>query len=363
MGFERLRFFIFRNLKDRELSLGAREIFLVGRNGQGKTNLLEAVHLLSLGSSFREKRDAALSRDPRESTGLFARYASPGAGEKTFSLQFSADHRKELRVDEKTLTDRRDLFSEVLCLCFVQQDMAFVAGSPEERRRFFDQTLVLSDLSFLDSLRGYRQVLKSRNLCLRENRDDLLDVFDAQLAAQGLVLQKRRADLVGEFDGIFRALLSEISGSAQEIEIRYRPSWEGLGTTDEVIGHLARRRERDRVFGATTSGPHRDLCSYLQEGRQYTHYASTGQLRLCALALRVAQARYLSGRSSRPPVLLVDDVLLELDPGKKSAFLARFPRYDQAFFTFLPDESWRSFRSADTLVLDVENGDFRETRG
>jgi DNA replication and repair protein RecF len=359
MGFERLRFFNFRNLKDRELSLGAREVFLVGPNGQGKTNLLEAVHLLSVGSSFREKRDAALSRDPAETTGLFAFVGKPDGRSMTISLQFSADHRKELRVDEKALADRRGLLSEVLCLCFVQQDMEFIVGSPEERRRFFDQTLVLSDLSFLDTLRSYRQVLKSRNRCLRESRDDLLDVYDAQLAAQGLILQGRRADLVREFDALFGALLAEISGTEREVGIRYRPSWDGLRTTDEVMAHLALRRERDRAFGATTSGPHRDLCSYVREGREYSHFASTGQLRLCALALRVAQARYLSDRTGRKPVLLVDDVLLELDPGRKSAFLARFPGYDQAFFTFLPDEGWRSYRTPDTLVLEVEAGDFR----
>src|SRR5208337_1874765 len=217
MGFEGLRFFNFRNLKDRELSLGAREIFLVGRNGQGKTNLLEAVHLLSVGSSFREKRSAALSRDPSETTGLFASFTLPGAGVKTFSLQFAADRRKEVRVDDRTLADRRGLFSEVLCLCLVQQDMQLIVGTPEDRRRFFDQTLVLSDLSFLDALRSYRQVLKSRNLCLRENRDDLLDVYDAQLAAQGLILQNRRADLVREFDALFGALLAEITGAEQEV--------------------------------------------------------------------------------------------------------------------------------------------------
>jgi DNA replication and repair protein RecF len=366
MGFESLRFFNFRNLKDRELSLGAREVFLVGPNGQGKTNLLEAVHLLSVGSSFREKREAAFARDPSAATGLSGRYMAPGAGARTLSLQFSPDHRKEFRVDEKTLADRRGLLSEVLCLCFVQQDMQLIVGSPEDRRRFFDQTLVLSDLSFLDSLRSYRQILKSRNLCLRENREDLLDVYDSQLAAQGLILQRRRGELVREFDALFGALLAEISGAEQEVGIRYRPSWDGLRTTDEVMGHLAQRRDRDRLFGATTSGPHRDVCSYVQNGKDYSHFASTGQLRLCALALRVAQARYLSERTSRRPVLLVDDVLLELDPQKKGAFLSRFPGYDQAFFTFLPDESWRSYRTADTLVLDVEGGDFRtagETRG
>jgi DNA replication and repair protein RecF len=363
MGFEKLRFFNFRNLKDRELSLGAREVFLVGPNGQGKTNLLEAVHLLSVGSSFREKRDAALSRDPAQRTGLSGRFCTPGAVARTLSLEFSPVQRKELRVDEKPLADRRGLFAEVLCLCFVQQDMELIVGSPEDRRRFFDQTLVLSDVSFLDALRGYRQILKARNLCLRDFREDLLDVYDAQLAAQGLILQNRRAELVREFDSLFRALLAEISGAEQEVSIRYRPSWEGLCTIDEVMGLLAQRRERDRLIGATTSGPHRDLCSYVREGREYSHFASTGQLRLCALALRVAQARYLSARTGRKPVLLVDDVLLELDPGKKRAFLARFPGYDQAFFTFLPDEGWQSYRTADTMVLKVEAGDFHAAPG
>jgi DNA replication and repair protein RecF len=359
MGFERLRFFNFRNLKDRELSLGAREIFLVGPNGQGKTNLLEAVHLLSLGSSFREKREAALAREPSEPIGLFAGFSASEAGAKSISLQIASGRRKELRVDDKVLADRRGLLSEVLCLCFVQQDMDFIIGSPEDRRRFFDQTLVLSDSEYMDSLRSYRQVLKARNLCLRDNRDDLLEVYDAQLSARGLFLQGRREALVREFDALFGSLLSEISGSDQEVRIRYRPSWEGLSKTDEVMAHLAGRRERDRLIGASTSGPHRDLCSFVRDGKEYSHFASTGQLRLCALALRVAQARYLSGRSSRKPVLLVDDVLLELDPVKKNAFLARFPPFEQAFFTFLPDESWRSYRTPDTLVLGVEAGDFR----
>jgi len=359
MGFERLRFFNFRNLKDRELSLGAREVFLVGQNGQGKTNLLEAVHLLCLGSSFREKRESALARNPEEPTGLFASYRSPEGESKSFSLQFAEGRRKELRVDDKLLADRRGLLSEVLCLCFVQEDMAFIVGSPEDRRRFLDQTLVLFDPGCLDALRSYRQVLKSRNLCLREGRDDLLEVYDAQLAAHGLFVQQRREALIKEFDGIFHSLLSDISDGDQEVHIRHTPSWEGLCSTEEVMARLASRRKRDRLMGITTSGPHRDACSYVRDGRDYPPFASTGQLRLCALALRVAQARFLSARTGRKPVLLVDDVLLELDPGRRKAFLARFPPCEQVFFTFLPDESWRSSRTEETLVLEVEAGDFR----
>jgi len=359
MGFEQLRFFNFRNLRDGELGLGAREIFLVGQNGQGKTNLLEAVHLLSLGSSFREKRDAALVRDPSLSMGLHGLYSHATLGDRSLSLQIVPGGGRELRLNEKPLSERRELLSEVLCICFVAQDMSFVTGTPEDKRRFFDQTLILSDLSFLDTLRDYRRVVKSRNLCLKENRDDMLDVYDAQMAGLGLALQARRAELVREFDAVFGPLFREITGSDTGVNIRYRPSWEGLPTTDEVVSHLAARRERDRLLGSTTSGPHRDTCVYQQGGRDYCHFASTGQLRLCALVLRVAQARFLTARTHRLPVLLLDDVLLELDPDRKRALLSRLPPYEQAFFTFLPDEGWQSYKTTDTTVLFVDGGDFR----
>ncbi len=117
--------------------------------------------------------------------GLRGQYSHATLGGRSLSLQLAPGGGKELRLNDKPLSERRELLSEVLCICFVQQDMDFVTGTPEDRRRFFDQTLVLSDLSFLDTLRDYRHVLKSRNLCLRENRDDLLDVYDAQLAAPG----------------------------------------------------------------------------------------------------------------------------------------------------------------------------------
>jgi DNA replication and repair protein RecF len=357
MGFERLRFFNFRNLKDRELALGAREVFLVGENGQGKTNLLEAVHLLCLGSSFREKRESVMARDAASPIGLHGRYCAP-SGEKTLSLQMAPGRKKEIRVNEKTLAERRELLSEVLCVCFVQQDMDFVTGPPDERRKFFDQTLILSDLSFLDSLRSYRHVLRARNLCLKTRREGLLDVYDGQLAERGIAMQARRAALMNEFNEVFAPLFREIMGTSENVQIRYRPSWDGLPTVEEATARLAACRSRDMLLGMTTSGPHRDAFSYVLGGRDYSHIASTGQLRLCALVLRVAQARFLTARTGRMPILLLDDVLLELDPGRKRSFISRFPPYEQAFFTFLPDESWQSFRTPDTLVLAVDRGDF-----
>ena len=356
MGFEALRFFNFRNLLDGELPLDAREVFLVGENGQGKTNLLEALHLLVVGSSFREKRESAFPRDPSAPLSLSARLGAEGAS--TVGLLMAPGKRKEIRVNDKAVTERRSLLAEALCIAFVQQDMDFVIGTPEDRRRFFDPTLVLSDLGFIDALRGYRQVLRSRNISLRDGSDELLDVYDAQLATLGLALQERRGDIVRRFDAVFEPLFREITGAAEPVRVRYRPSWEGLATPDDVVAHLAARRARDRLTATTGSGPHRDTCLYTYDGHDYGHFASTGQLRLCALALRVAQARFLAETTGRRPILLLDDVLLELDPARKRAFLDRLPACDQAIFTFLPDETWQAYRTDDTRVLEVRGGDF-----
>ena len=142
------------------------------------------------------------------------------------------------------------------------------------------------------------------------------------------------------------------------MRIRYAPSWRQLWTRDEAVAHLGAFRSRDEALGTTLSGPHRDVFSYLLGERDYCPFGSTGQLRLCALALRIAQARFLTGQSGRRPVLLFDDVLLELDQGKKKAMALQFPAYDQAFFTFLPDEAHSTYATSETLVLKVHAGEF-----
>ena len=227
MGFERVRFFNFRNLKDRELSLGSRQIFLGRRERTGQDKSSRGLAPPLCGSSFREKRESAFFRDPGGSLGLHAVLENEEAGICVLDLQLAPGRRKEIRLNEKIVTERRSLLSEVLCVAFVQQDMDFVVGTPEDRRRFFDQTLVLSDHAFIDSLHGYRQVLRSRNVCLRDQRDDLLDVYDAQLAGFGLAVQERRAELVRRFDAVFDPLFREITGSERPVKFATGPPGKG----------------------------------------------------------------------------------------------------------------------------------------
>jgi DNA replication and repair protein RecF len=206
----------------------------------------------------------------------------------------------------------------------------------------------------------------------------VLDALDPQLAAYGLKLMEQREKAVRLFSSLFEPLYRDISGIGG-VTVRYAPSWKLLGQISGGSGDaaaqadtlLAERREADIAAGQSLSGPHRDRYIFCRGTEEFAGKASTGQRRLLALLLRTAQARRFSEMTGKNPVLLLDDVLLEMDGEKRQRFLSVMPAYDQAFYTFLPEEPYERYRrnagngdagdgaagdGADTLVYHVESG-------
>ena len=132
-----------------------------------------------------------------------------------------------------------------------------------------------------------------------------------------------------------------------------------MGDGEEAALYLRKRRDAEMAAGISLSGPHRDRYGYFRCGADFAGTASTGQRRLLALLLRVAQARRFSEMTGKNPILLLDDVLLEMDGEKRRRFIAALPDYDQAFYTFLPEEPFQHYRGADTLVYHVKNGEMK----
>jgi DNA replication and repair protein RecF len=372
--FYSLRTVAFRNVEDADTFTGQKDVFLVGENGQGKTNFLEALYFAAYGSSFRGSRDGELARNGEKDYAVLAGLV-PGIGDDPAlsrrELHTKCERgKKTVFLDGKRVEDRRELLSVVPCVVFCHEDMEFVSGSPERRRWFFDQTLSLGDEGYLDDLRRYRQVLKTRNAVLREAAmasrrppAQVLDALESQLAQYGLNLMEQREQAVALFSGLFGPLYREVSGIGG-ITVRYAPSWK-FQTPGEAAAFLLERRESDLAAGLSLSGPHRDRYVFNQGGREFAGRASTGQRRLLALLLRAAQARRFSGMTGKNPVLLLDDVLLEMDGEKRRRFLEALPAYDQAFYTFLPEEPYRHYirgagdRRGETLVYRVESGALR----
>lgn len=357
MIFAALRTIAFRNLRDNEVETGGKDVFLVGENGQGKTNFLESLYFCSYASSFRGVRDGELVRMGEKDCAVFARLK----GSLYSRLGVKYEHaKKTIDLDGKRLEDRKELLQIVPCIVFCHEDMEFVSGTPEERRRFFDQTQSLYDPVYLDDLRKYRKVLKTRNTVLKSGGNGvdngvILDTLDPQLVDYGLKLMERREEAVRHFSDVFGPLYQEVSG-LDGIAIRYSPSWK-KGDASGVMEFLEERREQDRLMGVSLSGPHRDRYVFTRHGAEFAVKASTGQRRLLALLLRTAQARRFSFMTGRNPVLLLDDVLLELDPEKRRKFLSVMPEYDQAFYTFLPEEPYERYRKSDTLVYQMADGE------
>jgi DNA replication and repair protein RecF len=360
-----LRTASFRNLADAELDTGGKDVFLVGENGQGKTNFLEALYFCSYASSFRGVRDGELVRTGESacSASVNLKSGGPETGPvpHEWVLVKYEGGKKTVTLDGKKVEDRKDLLDVAPCIIFCHEDMEFVAGTPERRRWFFDQTQSLYDPVYLDDLRRYRKALKSRNTVLKESRGVLhggsaaiLDALDPQLAAYGGKLMESRREAADRFSAAFSPLYQEVSG-IDGITVRYSPSWKE-GDAAEICRVLEERREGDCAAGTSLSGPHRDRYVFTRRGGEFSGKASTGQRRLLALLLRIAQARRFSEVTGKNPVLLLDDVLLELDPEKRRRFLAVMPGYDQAFYTFLPEEPYERYAKSGALVYHVSGG-------
>ncbi|MDR2633639.1 MAG: DNA replication and repair protein RecF [Treponema sp.] len=367
MIFGSLRTLGFRNLADGEINTRGKEVFLVGENGQGKTNFLEAVYFCSYASSFRGAADSELVREGELHSAVAAHFTGSPAGDSERPLYSEVrltyeQHKKNVYLDGKRIEDRRDLLGVAPSIVFCHEDMEFVTGSPERRRWFFDQTLGLSDPGYLEDLRKYRRVLKTRNALLKTGAvqqagpalGPLLDALDPQLAFYGLKLMEKRQLAAAGFSQTFGTLYEEVTG-LDKLRLRYVPSWKE-GSLEGIGGFLEEHREKDIPAGFTLSGPHRDRYLFIRGEREFAGKASTGQRRLLALLLRVAQARRFSELTGKYPVLLLDDVLLELDLEKRGKFLAALPPYAQAFFTFLPDEPYHRYRRAGALVYRVSRG-------
>ena len=352
----------FRNLEDAEIDTAAERVFLIGENGQGKTNFLEALYYLSYGSSFRGSVDAEVVRRGSSSFVLAGKMKEAEATTvftDTIRIKWEGKF-KDIRMNDKPLRDRKNLVELNPSVAFCHEDYSFASGEPERRRFFFDQSASLVSAGYIDLLRDYKRILRQRNAALKEGRHELLDLLDIQIAGKGSELMVERARLQVEFDDRFAPRYEAVSLLGDEVRIRYRPSWALDMDVNAILERLQGKRTEELALGTSLSGPHRDRWSFVSGSRDYAGTASTGQLRLLALTLRMVQAEYYTLATGRLPILLLDDVLLELDKGKRRRFLDLLPKSGQSFFTFLPSEPWEEYKSGSTLTYEVRDGRFED---
>jgi DNA replication and repair protein RecF len=324
----RLELVDFRNYANAAFDFQPGTTAVVGLNGQGKTNLAEAMAYLATLDSFRGAPLDALIRVGAESAVVRATVMHDDGREVLVELELSRNGRNRVLVNRQKLGRARDLLGVMRVTVFSPDDLAVVKEGPGGRRRFLDDVLVALALKY-DALRlELDRIVKQRNMLLKQCggrlSDDTamtLDVWDAKLAEVGDQFGHARAVLVARLTPLVGLAYEQLADRPTSIELRYEPPWRqrGLGIA------LAEARADDVRRGVSSVGPHRDDLELFIDGMPARTHASQGEQRTLALALRLGAHRLVTDKAGSAPVLVLDDVLSELDPGRCEALLRHLP--------------------------------------
>jgi DNA replication and repair protein RecF len=311
----RLRARGFRNLQPLELEPGPRFNVLHGDNGQGKSNLLEAIDYLGSLRSFRGAAASDLIEKGTEQAELAAELHGESVP-RQLRVTLSRTEARRVGLDGKRPRTRAQYLAAVQTVLFHPGDLQLVVGSPELRRNFVDRLLEHFDVTYGSSLEAYERALRSRNRLLRAERPEpsAVRAFDELLASAGAVIGSTRARLLGEMAPRVQRAFEEVSGGQHLLELRYEPRV--TPELDALRAALRGSLDKDLLRGFTAEGPHADEIAITLDGHLARRFGSQGQQRAIVLALKVAELHELTRRVGRVPILLLDDVSSELDPSR-----------------------------------------------
>lgn len=359
VALERVDIRDFRNIERAEMDIPADGIAIVGDNGHGKTNLLEAIAYLQLLRSLRGVRDRDLIRFGAPAFHIASRAA--GTAARQVGIGVDRAGRKRVSLDGVDTPRLTDALGAVPSVCFSPADVALVAGAPAERRRYLDIALALSSRRYLGALRHYRAALARRNAALRAAarpgaRSSSVSVWEPALAEHGAVLIEERRAWVTSGRAGFSERCAAI-GEPAPMAITYEsPLSEAADVPTALADALAKGRDHDVRRGMTHAGPHRDDLAVTLRERDLRVVGSAGQQRTAAIALRLLEAATFRERGGVQPLLLLDDPFAELDRERSTNVLALLdelsahgtgqtvlcvPREDEIPAEFTRLERWR----------------------
>jgi DNA replication and repair protein RecF len=315
----------FRNLEHVDLQLPADGVAIIGDNGHGKTNFLEAIYYLQIMRSIRDARDQDLSRFDATGFHIAAKVCLPDEHEIAVGFERSSK-RKKVLIDGTQPRRLSDALGSLPSVMFSPRDLELVSGAPSERRRYLDLVLALTDKKYLHALQQYRANLARRNAALRNATrrgasDAEVSVWEPALAEHGSRLIEARAKWVaGSAEEYTR--LGESIGEKGRPQMRYlSPFAESEARYDVLLAAFEEKRSLDMRRGRTHVGPHRDDLELTLDDRDLRLFGSAGQQRTAAIALKLLEAATLRDHAGAEPVLLLDDPFAELDIGRATRIL------------------------------------------
>ena len=354
----------FRNLSQLHMEPSEKINVIYGNNAQGKTNFLEALYFCAMGRSMRSKSDQQLLAFGAEESHIRMLVQTQSRRDK-IDVHLKQNEKKGIAVNGLPVRRLGELFGTLYAVIFSPEDLSLIKDGPAERRRFLDMELCQLSKVYYYDLQQYYRILKQRNNLLKEiqkksSLQETLFIWNEQMVAYAERIIAARRRFLARLDEIAAERLAQLTGGKDCLQTSYKPNCE----EGALAERLQRNLERDILFGATQSGPHKDDMSFLVNGREVKIYGSQGQQRTTALAARLAEIDLILEETGQKPVLLLDDVFSELDESRQK-YLLESVQGLQAFVTCTGiEDSIKKYISRDNLFY-VANGNMipqRESR-
>ncbi|AFY40004.1 DNA replication and repair protein RecF [[Leptolyngbya] sp. PCC 7376] len=367
----------FRNYREQYIDFTAQKTILIGNNAQGKSNLLEAVELLSTLKTHRTSRDADLVLQP-ESSGSLQAVISREYGDSELNAVLRTKGRRTLVLNGETVRRQMDALGILNSVQFSCLDLDLVRGGPDYRRNWIDGLLVQLEPLYAHISQQYQQVLRQRNALLKRIRkltqegvslssDALqeLQLWDLQLAAAGSRVTRRRSRSLARLIPLAQKWHREISSHTENLVITYSPNvvWtedEPESVQQAFLEKIEQRRTAEKHQGSSMVGTHRDEIEFEINGTPARFYGSQGQQRTLVLALKLAELQLIEEVVGEPPLLLLDDVLAELDPSRQNQLLDTIQSRFQTIITTTHLNSFDANWLKHAQILTVEQGHLQE---
>ncbi|HCR30281.1 MAG TPA: DNA replication and repair protein RecF [Opitutae bacterium] len=319
MNFKRVSLVNYRNIRRARIDLDSRRIFFHGANGQGKTNLLEALGMVTALRAFRTHENRVMIGPDGEFGEARFDIECERSGESIVDLRIKKSG-KEVKVDSEPVKRLSDFAGRYPTVVLSSNDLQLTRGSPGGRRRFIDTFICGIDRGYFAALQKYQKLLQERNALLRsEENEGVVTAFEKQMDIPAVTIGRARKDIIGELLKIASPIYKALSSDSEEMGIEYTTS-AAVQNEGEFLEILEKNRKRDRYLQSTSQGPHRDDYALFVNRLPASDYASEGQQRSITLALSLAIIQYWRDNMGLLPVVLADDAFAELDSHRRERF-------------------------------------------
>lgn len=344
----------FRNYRNLSLACDEEANLFLGANGQGKTNLLEAVYYLCVARSCREANDKDLVILGGDFFQIRGVGVSSTGRDIELEIRYARHAGKKIIINEQPQKNVSDLYGSLAAVMMSPDDRQIIQGSPQVRRRFLDIAIAQTSPAYLATLQDYRRVVRQRNETLRAAhhggslQPETLEIWNEQLVQFGSRIMKKRQEVIARINQEARTLHRVISDSQEELGVRYAPSFAYAGQEnigDAFLEALKQSAREERARGVTVVGPHRDDLDLSINGVPLSIYGSQGQHKTAATALKLAEARFLWQQLEAFPLLLLDDIFAELDATRTARLIELLPAFGQVFITAAKESDISAYRN------------------